>query len=83
MYNFEQFLREVWEQVSPQIVSDRFWSNNHEYMVELTYNLFRIYERTSVKVGDEEHPVLPIKIWAAIFEGSVSASKKFVNKKRP
>ncbi len=44
--DFEEFIQEVWNQVNATIVSDKFWSSNHEFIREVTYDLYTIYVKS-------------------------------------
>ena len=44
--NFDEFLEEVWDYVSEYLISDKFWEDNAEYIRELTFDVYRIYERS-------------------------------------
>ena len=52
--NFEEFIEYTWDYVSENVVSDEYWDNNHEFIREITYNLYRLYEKNIIKNSSGE-----------------------------
>ena len=49
MINFEDFIEEAWDYVSPQIISDDYWEKNTNFIREITHELYLEYKRGIVR----------------------------------
>lgn len=63
-----EFLEELWSRVSSKVLSDEFCVKYQDYLLELTYELYRLSQRESE---------VRFQIWVKIFETNVSLFKKF------
>ena len=78
MKNYETFFEDLWDEVSPQLVSDDIWYKDEPKFQELTFELYRLYQSTTITSPlGEAIPLLPDKIFARIIE---SFFKQFKDK---
>lgn len=48
MVDFETFIEATWDYVSVYVVSDKFRTENNEFIMELTYELYQIHAKSGM-----------------------------------
>lgn len=46
--SFEEFIEITWDYVSEYVVSDDYWEDNNEFIRNITFDLYRLYEKTNM-----------------------------------
>lgn len=78
--DFEEFIEEAWDYVSKYVVTDIFWEENNDFILELTYELYQKHLKSGVVYeGDIKKAKFTAKEAGRLLESFFSMLVKYKN----
>lgn len=77
LLTYEEFFEEVWDYVSGKVVDDNYWEAHYDLIKETTFNLYNIFDKTSVNEGGMFYTSFSTKVAAKILESFFSSLQSY------
>ena len=67
-YDYHEFMEYVWDYVSMDVVTDKFWEENKDFIEEVSFSIYRYEIAKNGDIHSEESKLIIAKSAAVIIE---------------